>query len=87
MTSADQQTVELSRFLAGVKPFDAIDPTALAAIAAAATIRSFAAGDLVIDAFTAAPTEIYVVLTGEVEAASDHAAIYADIDWTRTADP
>ena len=36
-------------------------------IAAAATVRQFSAGDLVVDAFTAPPTEIYVVLTGEVD--------------------
>ena len=31
--------------------------------------------------------DVYDTLTSEVEAASDHAAIYADIDWTRTAGP
>lgn len=60
-------TEELSRFLAGIEPFDALSPTQLAAIAAAATVRQFSAGDLVVDAFTAPPTEIYVVLTGEVD--------------------
>jgi CBS domain-containing protein len=60
-------TEELGRFLAGVEPFDALEPSQLTAIAAAATVRRFAAGDLVVDAFTAPPTEIYVVLTGEVD--------------------
>src|SRR5690349_21640646 len=58
---------ELCRFLAGVRPFDALDPAQLAAIAAAATVRQFAAGELVVDAFTAPPTEIYLVLSGEVD--------------------
>ena len=58
---------ELGRFLAGVELFSALDPAQLAAIAAAATVRQFSAGDLVVDAFTAPPTEIYVVLTGEVD--------------------
>jgi CBS domain-containing protein len=58
---------ELCGFLAGVRPFDALDPAQLAAIAAAATVRQFAAGELVVDAFTAPPTEIYVVLSGEVD--------------------
>lgn len=58
---------ELARFLAGVEPFDSLDAAALADIANAATIRRFAAGELVVDAFTAPPTEIYVVLTGEVD--------------------
>lgn len=60
-------TEELSRFLAGVEPFDALDPGQLAALASAAAIRQFSAGDLVVDAFTAPPMEIYVVLTGEVD--------------------
>src|SRR5690349_3245875 len=64
---ADVQAEDLDRFLAGVEPFDALDTEQLAAIAAAATVRQFAAGDLVVDAFTAAPAEIYVVVTGEVD--------------------
>ena len=65
--TADAQAEELGRFLAGVELFSALDPAQLAAIAAAATVRQFSAGDLVVDAFTAPPTEIYVVLTGEVD--------------------
>ncbi len=65
--TAEAQAEELGRFLAGVEPFDALGPTQLAEIAAAATIRQFSAGDLVVDAFTAPPTEIYVVLSGEVD--------------------
>ena len=57
----------MGRFLAGVELFSALDPAQLAAIAAAATVRQFSAGDLVVDAFTAPPTEIYVVLSGEVD--------------------
>jgi CBS domain-containing protein len=65
--TADAQGQALCRFLAGVRPFDALDPAQLATVAAAASVRHFAAGDLVVDAFTAPPTEIYVVLTGEVD--------------------
>lgn len=60
-------TDALTQFLAGVEPFDALDPGQLAGIAAAATVRRFGAGDLVVDAFTAPVTEIYVVLSGEVD--------------------
>lgn len=60
-------TEELAVFLGGVEPFNALDPVQLAAIAASATVRQFSAGDLVVDAFSAPPTEIYVVLTGEVD--------------------
>ena len=65
--AADAQAEELGRFLAGVELFSALDPAQLAAIAAAATVRQFSAGDLVVDAFTAPATEIYVVLSGEVD--------------------
>ena len=65
--AADAQAEELGRFLAGVELFSALNPAQLAAIAAAATVRQFSAGDLVVDAFTAPPTEIYVVLSGEVD--------------------
>ena len=61
--TADAQAEELGRFLAGVELFSALGPAQLAAIAAAATVRQFSAGDLVVDAFTAPPTEIYVVLS------------------------
>jgi len=65
--AADLQAEELGRFLAGVELFSAFDPAQITAIAAAATVREFSAGDLVVDAFTAPPTEIYVVLRGEVD--------------------
>src|SRR6476620_2156684 len=68
--TADAQT-DLSRFLAGVELFSALDPAQLEAVAAAATVRQFSAGDRVVDAFTAPPTEIYVVLTGEVDLRHD----------------
>ncbi len=65
--TADAQAEELVRFLSGVELFSALGPEQLAAIAAAATVREFSAGDLVVDAFMAPPTEIYVVLSGEVD--------------------
>jgi CBS domain-containing protein len=58
---------DLGRFLAGVRPFDSLDPQQLAAIAAAATVREFTAGDLVVDAFIEPPAEIFVILEGEVD--------------------
>src|SRR4029079_11606826 len=64
--TADAQT-DLSRFLAGVELFSALDPAQLEAVAAAATVRQFSAGNLLVDAFTPPPTEIYVVLAGEVD--------------------
>lgn len=65
--TATTQADELERFLAGIELFTTLGPQQLEAIAAAATVRHFAAGDLVVDAFTAPPTEIYVVLAGEVD--------------------
>lgn len=65
--TATTQADELERFLAGIELLATLGPQQLEAIAAAATVRHFAAGDLVVDAFTAPPTEIYVVLAGEVD--------------------
>ena len=65
--TATTQADDLERFLAGIELFTTLGPQQLEAIAAAATVRHFAAGDLVVDAFTAPPTEIYVVLAGEVD--------------------
>jgi CBS domain-containing protein len=61
------QVDELARFLADVELFTALGPQEFEAIVAEATVRRYAAGDLVVDAFTAPPTEIYVVLSGEVD--------------------
>lgn len=58
---------DLARFLAGVDPFGSLDHDQLQAIAAEATVREFAAGDLVVDAFTDLPTEILVIIDGEVD--------------------
>lgn len=56
----------LLAFLGRHEPFAALDPAAVASIAAAARVERFAAGALILDAFTAPNSELYVVLDGEV---------------------
>jgi CBS domain-containing protein len=58
---------ELVQLLAGVQPFDSLSTRHLDELAAAVTLREFAAGELIVDAFTAPPTEIFVALEGEVD--------------------
>lgn len=62
-----QQPTELARFLAATAPFGSLSHAELEAVAAGSTIDRIAAGDLIVDAFTEPPTEIYVVLDGVVD--------------------
>ena len=48
-------------------PFDALSDDARASMAHAADIRRFGPGELILDAFTAAVVEVFVVMTGQVD--------------------
>jgi CBS domain-containing protein len=56
----------LQDFLERHEPFASLDPAAVASIAAAARVERFAAGELVVDAFTEPNSELFVVVDGEV---------------------
>ncbi|NMO01727.1 hypothetical protein HH308_10925 [Gordonia sp. TBRC 11910] len=51
----------------GCRPFDALSPQHLAIAVAAARVDDVPVGALVIDAFAQPPTDIFVVLSGEVD--------------------
>lgn len=53
--------------LAGIRPFGDLGADQLALLAAAASVITYAPGDLVVDAFIEAPSGIFVVLDGEVD--------------------
>lgn len=61
-----ETAAELAELLAQCRPFDALSPADLAAAVSAAQIQEYGPGDLIMDAFTTTPTEICVVLSGEV---------------------
>ncbi len=58
---------ELAAFLAAYPPFDALDPTLRATVAAAATVQAYKPGQLVLDAFADPTVEVFVVVTGGVD--------------------
>ena len=58
---------ELAAILAAYPPFDALDPTIRATVAAAATVDAYEPGQLVLDAFADPTVEVFVVLTGGVD--------------------
>jgi len=58
---------DLTALLAGYAPFDALDPDALRAAAAAASVAHFSPGQLVYDAFSEPTAEVFLVITGRVE--------------------
>lgn len=58
---------ELTALLGRYAPFDALPETERAAMAAAATVRRYAPGELVLDAFTTASVEVFVVVRGHVD--------------------
>jgi CBS domain-containing protein len=57
----------LASYLADLRPFDALDQETLRTAAEAATVADYAPGQLIVDAFTEHPREIFVVLRGEVD--------------------
>jgi CBS domain-containing protein len=60
------QVPRLRAFLAGVRPFDDLDTDAFEELIAAARLESFAAGELIVDAFDKPTVELFVVVQGHV---------------------
>ncbi len=54
-------------FLRKVAPFDSMHPAALTAAAQASAVGIHRAGDLIIDAFATVPTDVFVVVSGDVD--------------------
>jgi CBS domain-containing protein len=64
-------TAELEAFLGRHRPFSDMDPGALHELAAAAEVIGYAHGALVLDAFKDPSVEVFVVVTGQVNAWND----------------
>lgn len=64
--AADRESAEIAELLANSEPFGALTHAQRAALVAAAHIDHFGPGELILDAFTAVPTHILVVVSGEV---------------------
>ena len=62
---------DLVALLAGYAPFDALEPAALRAVAAAASVHRFGRGEPVYDGFTDSTSEVFLVLAGRVELWND----------------
>lgn len=73
--SVDRPDTSVPRDLAGglgtYRPFDALRPDDLAAAVDAAEVVDLSVGDVVLDAFDRPPTDIVVVLSGEVDVWAD----------------
>ncbi|WP_091214021.1 putative nucleotidyltransferase substrate binding domain-containing protein [Geodermatophilus siccatus] len=63
----DLDVATLTDFLGSCAPFDALEPTELARIAAHAVVERYEAGDVVLDAFDARVAELFVVWEGRVD--------------------
>ncbi len=68
----DSRSRSLEEFLEQHEPFASLDPAVVASIAAAARIERYAAGELIVDAFVAPNSEMFVVVDGEVALWHDH---------------
>lgn len=60
------QAPRLEVFLADVRPFDELDADAFGRLVAAARLESFAAGELIVDAFERPTVELFVVVQGQI---------------------
>ncbi len=67
----DMDPEALEAFLRRYEPFAGLDPAALAAMAKAARVERFSAGELVLDAFLDPSVETFVVLEGSVDTWDD----------------
>jgi len=66
MTDVSTVGTDLASFLAAYPPFDRLDDASRRALAGAARVERYAAGELVLDAFAAASVEVFVVVSGRV---------------------
>lgn len=72
MSDAGTVTVtDLTAFLVSTPPFDSLSCEVVATLEGAATVRTYAPGDLVLDAFSGPTVEVFVVLTGRVDLWND----------------
>lgn len=62
---------ELTQFLASTPPFDGLAPKVVQALGLAARVATYAAGELVLDAFSSPSSEVFVVLSGKVDLRND----------------
>ena len=65
--TVDLDVATLTDFLGSCAPFDALEPAERARIAAHAVVEQYEAGDVVLDAFDARVTELFVVWEGRVD--------------------
>ena len=65
--TVDLDVATLTDFLGSCAPFDALEPAERARIAAHAVVERYEAGDVVLDAFDARVTELFVVWEGRVD--------------------
>jgi len=77
---ADLDPAALEAFLGRHQPFATLDQTALAAMANAARVERYAAGELVLDAFLDPSVETFVVIEGEVDLWDDRDRILEAAD-------
>lgn len=63
----DTTAPELADFLLAYQPFASLDPDAVVAMATTARVERFRAGELILDAFREPNSEMYVVVTGQVD--------------------
>jgi CBS domain-containing protein len=75
VVSTVEPVTDLVRFLGAYPPFDRLDEETRGALAEAARVEGYAAGELVLDAFATPSAEVYVVVTGRVELWDDLARL------------
>ena len=74
----------IGQFLGAHPPFDASSEAALETVVDTARIADFAAGEKILDAFTAPANEVFVVLSGQVEVWNSVGAEGAEADEVLT---
>lgn len=76
----DPSATAVQEFLTRYRPFDTLDPAAVAEMAEAAEIERYEAGELILDAFTEPNSSMFVVVDGEVDLWQDRARILEAAD-------
>src|SRR5690349_12577418 len=76
--STAQPGTDLASFLSAYPPFDRLDDAERTALADAARVEEYAAGELVLDAFAVPSVELFVVVSGRVDVWDDPARVKPD---------
>ncbi len=63
---------DLAALIAGYAPFDSLGPDSLHRVAEAAQVNRYRSGEVVLDAFVEATTEVFLVIAGQVDLWNDH---------------